>query len=270
VYPDSQYFGEAFLSITDFISGISDTLAISLYAPVTPITQAVVRNANGVTLEVQPGSVEQPQKIKIQTIELPAVKKSTKRYAAIGKAYLLKPGGYYFLKPLRVTCPVPQGYDPTRAIIGKWNQEKAGWEVLPTSAAGEQAVAAEVESFSLLSVLNPSRNLGLEDLTLTPNPFSPLVDSDGDGVPGLTIRFLVTSRDARRPFVSIRIFNIVGQPVRTLLDHHPENKDQWLSFHWDGVTDDGRSARNGRYIVKIDVSDATGTKTQIKTAILVK
>jgi len=270
VYPDSQYFGEAFLSVADQFSGIADTLAISLFAPVGPSSRVTVQNTDGVTLAIAPGSVDQPQKIKIQTIKLPSVKKSTKRYAALGKGYLLKPSGYHFLKPLQVTLPVPNGFILERTRVGKWNQESAGWDVLETRVAGEHAVTADVESFSLLSVLNPARDLGLETVTFIPNPFSPTVDSDGDGIPGLTIRLLVTSRDTRRPFVTIEIYSMLGQKVRTLLDHQPENKDQYLSFHWDGLTDDGRMARNGRYLVKIDVSDATGTKTKIKTVVLVK
>ncbi len=270
VYPDSQYFGEAFLSVADPFSGIADTLAISLFAPVTPSSQVTVQNADGVTLAITSGSVDQPQKIKIQTIALPSVKKSTKRYAALGKGYLLKPSGYHFLKPLKVTLPVPNGFVPERTRIGKWNQGLALWDVLKTRVTGEKAVTADVETFSLLTVLNPARDLGVEGVKFIPNPFSPLVDSDGDGTAGLAIQFLVTSRDTRRPFVTIEIYSMVGQRVRTLLNHQPENKDQYLSFHWDGLTDNGRMARNGRYLVKIDVSDATGTKTKIKTVVLVK
>ncbi|NOY78663.1 MAG: hypothetical protein GXO76_12430 [Calditrichaeota bacterium] len=270
VYPDSQYFGEAFLSVMDPFTGIADTLAISLYAPVSPSSQLTVKNADGVTLAIAAGSVDQPQKIKIQAISLPSVKKSTKRYAALGKGYLLKPGGFHFLKPLQLTLPVPEGFVPKRTRIGKWNQELARWDILETRVTGERAITADVESFSLLAVLNPARDLGMESLKLIPNPFSPVVDSDGDGSPGLTIQFLITSRDTRRPFVTIEIYSMVGQKVRTLLDDQPENKDQYLRFHWDGLTDDGRMARNGRYLIKIDVSDATGTKTTLKTVVLVK
>ena len=270
VYPDSQYFGQAYLSVTDPFSGISDTLLISIYAPIGPFSQARVTDANGVVLTIQQGSVDQPQKIKIQCIDLPPVKKSTRKYSGLGKGFILKPGGYRFKKPVLLEMPVPEGFTVNRAIIGRWNQEKAHWDPLKSSVAGDHLISAEVESFSLFAVINPARNLGLEFLRLKPNPFSPNVDSDGDGFPGLTIELLVTSRDTRRPFVTIKIYNILGQNVRTLIDHHPENKDQLLQFHWDGLTDDGRMARNGRYVVKVDVSDATGTKSKIKTVVLVK
>ena len=270
VYPDSQYFGQAFLSVTDPVSGISDTLIISIYAPVSAFSQATVTNANGLALTIQPGSVDQPQKIKIQTIDLPPVKKSTRNYSGLGKGFILKPSGYRFKKPVLLEMPVPEGFTAKRALIGRWNQEKAHWDPLKSSLSGDRLLSTEVESFSLFAVINPARNLGLEFLRLKPNPFSPKVDSDGDGYPGLTIELLVTSRDTRRPFVTVGIYNILGQKVRTLIDHHPENKDQYLKFRWDGLTDDGRMARNGRYVVKVDVSDATGTKSKIKTVVLVK
>ncbi len=270
VYPDSQYFGQAYLSVTDPFSGISDTLQISVYAPIGPLSQAKVTDANGVILTVQPGSVDQPQKIKIQCIDLPPVKKSTRKYSGLGKGFILKPSGYRFKKPVLLEIPVPEGFAASRAIIGRWNQEKAHWDPLKSAVSGDHLLSAEVESFSLFAVINPARDLGLDFLRLKPNPFSPNVDSDRDGTPGLKIELLVASRDTRRPFVTIQIYNILGQKVRTLIDRHPENKDQLLHFNWDGLTDDGRMARNGRYVVKVDVSDATGTKSKIKTVVLVK
>lgn len=72
------------------------------------------------------------------------------------------------------------------------------------------------------------------------------------------------------PFVTVEIFNMLGQKIRTLVNREPENKDQQLQFYWNGRTDEGLLARNGRYIVKVDVSDASGTKSVIKTVVMVK
>ena len=270
VYPNADYFGEALLSVRDSASGIADTTNLSIYAPVEPGTEASIRNADGVALTITAGAVSAPQKIKILEVSLPSIKKSTQNYSAIGKAFALKPEGYKFAKPLHLEMPVPAGFDAKRVVIGRWNREEARWETIATSAVGKNRVAASVTSFSLIAVLQPARNLGMESLTLTPNPFSPEVDSDGDGAPGLTIGFRVTSRDSRMPFVTVRIFNMLGQKIRTLVNREPVNKEQQLNFHWDGKTDNGLLARNGRYIVKVDVSDATGTKSVIKTVVMVK
>ncbi len=273
VYPNPDYFGEANLSVTDQFTGISDTLRLSVYAPVTAATNAVFENAEGVSLQITPGSVDQPQKIKIQSVSLPSVKKSTKRFSAPGKGYILKPGGYKFQESVHLEMPVPAGFAAKRVKIGRWNQDKAQWDVLETNVVthGDTSkLSSELSEFSLLAVLNPAKDLGMESLRFYPNPFSPKIDTDLDGYPGLTIEFLITSRDARRPFVTVQIYSLLGQKVRTLVNHEPQNKDQRLKFRWDGLTDDGRMARNGRYVVKVDVSDATGTKTKLGTVILVK
>ncbi len=270
VYPKADYFGEALLSVRDPGSGIADTVSLSIYTPVEPATEASIQNEDGVTLTISAGAVTAPQKIKILTVSLPSIKKSTEKYAAIGKAFALKPEGYKFARPLHLEMPVPPGFDAGRVVIGKWNRESAKWEPIATTAVGKNRVAANVTSFSLISVLQPARNLGMESLALRPNPFSPELDSDKDGYPGLTIAFRVTSRDSRMPFVTVQIFDMLGQKIRTVVNREPVNKEQQLRFHWDGKTDDGLLVRNGRYIVKVDVSDATGTKSVIKTVVMVK
>ena len=39
---------------------------------------------------------------------------------------------------------------------------------------------------------------------------------------------------------------------------------------WDGKTNSGTMARNGRYMVVLEVKDNTGTKRKIETVVLIK
>ena len=60
-----------------------------------------------------------------------------------------------------------------------------------------------------------------------------------------------------------------GELVCTLKDYEPLVKGiQYIN--WDGKTNNGRYARNGRYIVHIKVKDSTGEKEDLKCTVLIK
>ena len=105
---------------------------------------------------------------------------------------------------------------------------------------------------------------------MIPNPFSPDVDTDFDGFPGLAINFTLTSRDARRPFLTIRVYNMLGDLVRELAVREPYEKDRKVTLRWDGRTDNGLLARNGRYVVHLIVEDAKGKVEEVKTVVLIR
>ena len=130
-------------------------------------------------------------------------------------------------------------------------------------------LAVDVESFSEFAVLQASEPLDLKDVKLVPNPFTPFDPY------GLQIAFRLTSRDVREPFVTVEIYNMAGELIRTLCKDLPMAKGVHRpgdpsTLRWDGRTDDGALARNGRYVVRIRVRDGTGTREVLKTAVLIK
>jgi hypothetical protein len=104
-----------------------------------------------------------------------------------------------------------------------------------------------------------SKGLSAGDLEIVPNPFSPLVLAarDGNTQYGARIRLRPESDRSSEVTVSIRIYNLDGELVRLLVDHKTVAK-ALTDFYWDGRTDSGRWARNGRYLVQVTLN-ATGT-----------
>ena len=72
------------------------------------------------------------------------------------------------------------------------------------------------------------------------------------------------------PIVDLEVFNMLGDPVRTLLQHAALPVGISHSHLWDGRSDQGDMARNGRYLVRISVEDNSGTEERILQAILIK
>ncbi|NIV14794.1 MAG: hypothetical protein GWN62_27035, partial [Aliifodinibius sp.] len=98
-------------------------------------------------------------------------------------------------------------------------------------------------------------------LTITPNPFSP----DGDGFEDFTaIQFRLGVEIA---FVNIRIFDIRGRLIRFLANSEPAAHEG--QFVWDGKDDDGRISRIGAYVCFLEALNAQRQTTiELKKVII--
>ncbi|MCB2197866.1 carboxypeptidase regulatory-like domain-containing protein [bacterium] len=179
----------------------------------------------------------------------------------------------------RVTLPLKAGAADRSPEIARWNVSSLGWESLGGEIAEDgrsitTAIRADVESSSgidgLYAVIVPAKPLAIEDLFFNPNPFSPRGDYP------LSIEFTLHSLYPD-VWVSIDLYNMVGQHVRSLLDRTPISKGRYARtggdnapIIWNGLTDDGLMARNGRYVVHIIAEDASGKKERIETVVLIK
>ncbi|MCD4690198.1 hypothetical protein K8S17_01940 [bacterium] len=99
-------------------------------------------------------------------------------------------------------------------------------------------------------------------MRVEPNPFSPESGA-------ATISYELSSKAARTPFVTIRLYTMVGQFVRELVSNEPQTKGR-AAVEWNGLTESGETARNGRYVVEISAEDASGAVTVLATVVLVK
>jgi len=79
----------------------------------------------------------------------------------------------------------------------------------------------------------------------------------------------LSSLAAPTPLISIKIYNIEGNLVRKLNDQTPLQRGQTI-VNWDGRTDDGRLARNGRYLVRLIAEDPSERREKLKTVVLIK
>lgn len=160
--------------------------------------------------------------------------------------------------------------------VGMWNDNFLEWEILANSdlqTLPYYAVSNTTSGVGEYIVLITSQPLGIHNLKILPNPFSPnlinMNDPLGRGLTGQVISFDLTSLDIRQPFVTVKIYNMNGELVRQLADQEPLTKGQ-VALIWDGKANNGALARNGRYIVHLKVKDSTGEKEKIKSSVLVK
>jgi hypothetical protein len=83
-----------------------------------------------------------------------------------------------------------------------------------------------------------------------PNPFNPTT----------SIRFSIGSHHSSTP-TTLRIYNILGQLVRTLVDE--EKAEGSYTVFWDGLNDDGKMVSSGIYFYKLEVGEFSEVKKMV-------
>lgn len=271
--PRDSYIGEA--RIIASVNEIKTEWSVSVYQKLIPTDRDVTfDDGEGFSLTLPGGSVRTTTRAYLSRPGIPPIKRYTPTSEVLGKVYQIRlsvPNPFRD-RDFKLKLPLPGGIEPPeRLSIRYWDKEELDWVRLETesitSDAGSFIVAKVPGSilgkYAQYAVIMESEPLGIHDLSFSPNPFSPQV---GDG---LRISYRLSSDNARTPFVTIRIYNMVGVLVKTLIENEAQAKgEQWVT--WDGTTDSGREARNGRYIVRIQAEDASGTKEVVKTIVLVK
>lgn len=186
-----------------------------------------------------------------------------------GRVYEISdPSGAAFAKPLRLRLGIPSAYHGRESALKRFDADRLDWKDLGDSAAadtnffGGPALSDTVRLLdgNYYALLSKSKALSAGALDIVPNPFSPLVlaSRDGNTEYGTRIRLRPESDRSADVTVSIRVYNLDGELVRLLVDHKTIPKAP-ADFYWDGKTDTGRWARNGRYLVKVTLS-ATGSR----------
>lgn len=92
-----------------------------------------------------------------------------------------------------------------------------------------------------------------------PNPFWSGATSRAAGTPSTSIRYEI----AKASSVVLKIFNVFGQEVRTLVDDR-----QAAGFHqarWDGKDNDGRSLASGVYLYQLIANGFVDTRKMVLT-----
>lgn len=113
------------------------------------------------------------------------------------------------------------------------------------------------------AILSASGELEASDLRVTPNPFSPRVTAlrDGNTKPGTRIRFRPDSRESPEVTITLAVYTLEGERVRLIADHQTHPKSV-IEYYWDGLTDDGRVARNGRYLLALTLMPTGGGRSK--------
>ncbi|MBD3368382.1 MAG: hypothetical protein GF405_09480 [Candidatus Eisenbacteria bacterium] len=249
------YIGEARIGAYEPVSGLRGSLDIAAFVRVGPTSAVTAEDSLGARLEIPVGSVSEEQTIHLAHETLPDAKRLGRDYEVSETSYHLMPDGLEFDGPAMLSVPSDGG----RLVL--WNEDRLAWETVDSAAVGGD-LEASIAGLGEYAVSRTSRGLAVWDIVVRPNPFSP------DEGP-VSIRFDVSSSEARMPFVTLRIRNIQGQLVRTVVENEPTAKGEAV-VEWDGNADSGRPARNGRYVIEIIAEDAGAEETSLGTVVLVK
>lgn len=105
--------------------------------------------------------------------------------------------------------------------------------------------------------------VGVSSRVLSPNPFSP-------DLGGLNISYTPESDNKTSVKVNIKAYTMDGKLIRTIIAGGIRTVGTLVTDVWDGKTDMGYFAKNGRYIIQLEVQDSTGKMQYLDTAIMVK
>ena len=254
-----HYIGEFAVGAREASSGALGTLRGSIYAAVSPTTDATFADSCGATLTIGPGAVGESKSIYLEHAPIPDARRYGRDFVTAESGYTLKPAALSFAEGCRPSLVVPCGAGETGLVV--WNRDDLRWE----SAESDVTVGGrevEIATLGEYATYTSSRSLGVSGIRATPNPFSPETGP-------VEISYELSSNDARMPFVTVKVYSMVGHLVRVVARDAPIGKGR-VTHEWDGRTDSLEMARNGRYVVEIEARDSTGTSVGVSTLVLVK
>ncbi|MFQ6114116.1 MAG: carboxypeptidase regulatory-like domain-containing protein, partial [bacterium] len=264
---DPGYLGELTITATDPVSGVRGTLDVEVFAPIDSTTQTVLFDDRGLQMEISRGTVRTRKELLVSKEPLAPAKKGRATFFTTDSSYITKPAGLTFNKQVKLRLLPPPNTTGQERFIAKWNAEKSEWDVLATVEKNNNLIEANIDETGEYVALAISKPLTIENLSLLPNPFSPFQEIKG-GM-GLKIEFDISSNAAPNPLLTIKIYNLEGNLVRLLHDQTPFPRGH-STIYWDGRTDTGALARNGRYLVRLIVEDPTESKEDMTSVVLIK
>jgi hypothetical protein len=253
------YFGEMTVGAREPSTGTIGRKESDVFVRLTPSAGVSATDSLGLVLTAGPGAVSEAKSIFVSHELLPDGMRYSEGHVIASDAYHLKPCGMGFNTGHAPTLTLPIA--DVSAELVRWDHEYLTWDLMDTATQGTDLVH-DLDELGVYAVRTRSGPLGVSDVRAVPDPFSP---SDGP----VSILYELTSDSARMPFVTVRIYNMVGQLVREVVSNRPQGKGT-AHVEWDGRTDAGEKARNGRYVVEVQAEDSGGTESALGTVVLVK
>jgi len=151
--------------------------------------------------------------------------------------------------------------DESALAVYHWVDESTGWELIGgTVDTADNATYAPIAEAGVYAAFTTNIITDVEDdergdilpylFELSqnyPNPFNPVT----------TIEYSVPTRSE----VTIEVFNVLGQKVRTLVDEVKSSGS--YRIEWDGVDDAGRSVSTGVYLYRFQAGEIVQTKKML-------
>ncbi len=206
------------------------------------------RSPAGIELRFPPGSLLNTTRIHADIVVPPAPHLSAQRLVHVVR---LSPEVLVLKQPAQLRFLYQNPLQPGPFNIYFWEKFQQRWvPVSGRSDAFEGTVTSSINHLGIYTLMAPeivpqrSLRLKIEAVTLSPRVFFEPEQHR------LTIGYRLNARDVHQAFVSMEIFDLHERRIRGLLNHAARyighNAEQW-----DGLTDDGNLAHNGRYLLII-------------------
>ena len=279
---DEQYIGELYAIVKDATTGRSDTARVAVFAELDGSRPRFLTDYQGTTIFLNERSIPFRGELALSYPRQPLPKRFN---PGISQGYGLTAGEYvvrFSLKSERslvgdsletaATIQLPSDaslrlYEGGQSVA-YFDDADLSWRVLLSSSSGFGVTTDNARHLGDYAVVSANQNLQIRHLAALPSPFSPEIAPLKIGY------FLDTSSPPAR--VRIDIVNVRGELVRTLLSGDQQWPGRYGSrsglreIEWDGLTEDGKKARNGRYIIRIEARDRSGTVIKTLPVVLVK
>jgi hypothetical protein len=281
--PKNDFIGIVALKVSASDPNHSDIMVenekrISVYKLITPQTPAdTLFTGLGCNLYLPEGMLSNgTANIYINHVQVSPVQQYGTAYDVEGKVFhTLSSGNPNFNFKPGISFDVVSAENLSSKTIATWDFDRMQWIHLVSqlNRSDSSVLVEEIPGWGQFALLSPSLALGLYDLKLLPNPFTPH-DQIGSNS-GLQISFKIASKNTRYPKVTCKVYNLNGSLVRTIVNQKAFLKGEYnigesTSLYWDGRTDDHRMARNGRYVIHLVVEDAKDRKEYVKPVVLIK
>ncbi len=280
----NSIIGSFTVGVYDPESGLTEVSdVVELVARVLPEESYSFTDGNGLTLDLAEGSVEIPSQLSLGQTAPPTTKKfvfaqgTDQSYTVSDKIYVLSFSGSPLMKEALLSLPddTTMTFNTGLREIAKFNYTTLQWELLEQTTLTNKRVeevpsvgTVGISTLGQFAVLAQNEPLGLKYAAVLPSPFSPEIAP-------LRIGYWLDS--AYPPVkVNIQIFNMKGELVRTLVEDDLQQPGRYgsasssLEIRWDGTTDAGVMARNGRYVVQIRAKDQSGEVVKLLPVVLIK
>jgi hypothetical protein len=262
------FFGDINITATDPVSQKKGALTVRVFAPIDSNTNVSLFNDRGLRIVIEPNSVETGQRLMVSKEAMAPAKRGRAALFSTDSSYVIRDATLVFSNPVKLILPSPPNSSDLERFIGRWDVVENLWVRIENSDVNpNNQVEAEITLAGEYTALAMARALSVENMTALPNPFSP--HQEIDGRMGLRIQFDISSNAAPNPLLSVKIYNLEGNLVRLLHDQTPFQRGPTV-IYWDGTSDGGALARNGRYILRVILEDPTGSTDVMKSVILIK
>jgi len=279
---DAKYIGPLTIEAFDGRSGKRDSTMVTVFADITGLEPRSFTDYKGMELFLPAAAIPFKSELSLSYPRIPRQKRFDSRIGEDGDVIAgtrtyrlaLKSDRALVGDSLAAPATLTLAQDASLALysgdkkIGHFDESEFGWKALASFASDQTVVTTSATRLGDYSVVSQAAELGIQHLEVLPSPFSPSI------APLKVAYFLNTSFPPAT--VSLHIVNARGELVKTLLDGDLQwsgpygGKNGFREIEWDGTSEDGKMARNGRYILRVTARDQSGTTSKMIPVVLVK